>query len=607
VELAVLVKAVPRSEALRWDPVRRAVVRDGAELVLNPFDQRALRVALELRQAGDRVSVLSLGPPSVRPLLREARAAGADRAVHLCDSAFAGSDVLATSGALASALRRVQPALVLTGARTTDSDTGLVPSEVAARLGWPVVTEARAVRRGPGPSQLELDVDTPAGWATVATALPAVVAVGEKITKPLPVSPDQFARTPEASVETATANDLSLSEAEVGAPGSPTTVEGIVDVAPVRRGAVFADGPLRGRVREAVAALAPQLVVERRPAPPLPWPPAVVAEREVLVFATGATGEIDPHVLGILTRLRRSLPTHTISVAAYTAAGETVPTAGLEAAGALRGYALDPGASGFDSADVAAALSGFLDRHPKVAALVFPSSSFGREVAGQLAADRSLGVVGDATGVHAAPEGSLEWVKPSFAGTTLAAIRCRSVPVLTTVVGGLEVPATDGRADGGLAWTREPVPPPRGRVVRLGEHTEPAASPEVEGAEVLVAVGAGVGGPEGISQLLPTVRRWGASLVGTRRVVDAGWLPVRLQVGLTGRLLAPRLAVLLGVRGSPNHMVGWARAGAVLAVNRDAEAPVFRASDVGIVGSVDEVVPELAEPLERLLGPGRSG
>jgi len=94
-------------------------------------------------------------------------------------------------------------------------------------------------------------------------------------------------------------------------------------------------------------------------------------------------------------------------------------------------------------------------------------------------------------------------------------------------------------------------------------------------------------------------------LVGTRRVVDAGWLPVRRQVGLTGRALAPRLAVLLGVRGAANHMVGWARAGTILAVNRDAAAPVFGEADVGIVGAIDEVVPELAEPLAQALGPTR--
>ncbi len=152
-----------------------------------------------------------------------------------------------------------------------------------------------------------------------------------------------------------------------------------------------------------------------------------------------------------------------------------------------------------------------------------------------------------------------------------------------------------------MRWSSDRVPRVPVRVVREAEGREVEAGPPIERAEVVVAVGMGVGGPDGIARLQPTLRAWGASLTGTRRAVDAGWVPRQMQVGLTGRFLAPRLAVLLGVRGAANHMIGWKRARAVLGVNPDPEAPLFHDVDVGIVGSVEEAVPLLAEPLARML------
>ena len=602
-EIAVLLKAVPRSESIRFDPTRRTVAREGAELVVNPFDQRALRVGLELRRAEDRLTVFTLGPPPARPLLREALALGADRAEHLSDEAFAGSDVLATSAVLAAALRLSRPGLVVAGARTSDSDTGLVGPEVAARLGIPVLTCARSLVRRDGPPRVEATVDTASGWATCTTALPAVVTVGEKIAKPLQLDPGRFARTAEASVHEVRAAELGLAAAEVGSFGSPTSVVKVEEVAPTRLGRTFATGPPEARVRDAVEVLAP-LVRRPRPLEPLlPWAPPSDPGREVAVLVSGGSGGLDPASLAVLTQLRRSLPTHTVSAIVYGGAPPVAELARAEGAGALGGYVLDPRASRFDSADVARGLGSVLEHRPKLTAVVTVASPFGREVAGQLAAARELGAIADATGVRASDDGALEWTKPSFGGTTVATIRCRSSPTVATIAPHLASPPSVGRSGGVFLWSPLAPPLPAARVDRGPDHDEPAEAPEPESAEVVVAVGAGLGGPDALDGLRLTVRRWGASLTGTRRVVDAGWLPARRQVGLTGRAYAPRLVVLLGVRGAANHMVGWARAGAILAVNPDPEAPVFRHADVGIVGTVEEIVPELAEPLERLVAP----
>ncbi|HTT16890.1 MAG TPA: FAD-binding protein [Thermoplasmata archaeon] len=595
-ELAVLLKGVPLSEELRYDPVRRAVARESVELVANPFDQRALRVGLALRRVPERLTVVALGPPSVRPLLREAVALGADRALHLCAPAFAGSDVLATASVLAAALRGLRADLVLAGSRSTDSDTGLVGPEVAALLDVPLVTGARAVRRGDGPEPLEIVHETARGHATVRLVPPAVVAVGEKIGKPLHVSEEAMRAVDDGSIRTLAPVDLGLGDGEVGEFASPTRVASVADVDSHREGRRCAGGSVADRVRAAVEALAPLLVRHPGP-PPLPWPPAFEASREIAVLVSDDTGRIDPSTVGTLSTLRHALPDHTVTAVVYGPAPDLGGSAALERAGALGGFHLDTEGARFDVRDVSDGLDRLLDERPKLAALVAPSTPFGREAAGLLAGRRRLGAVGDALEVRVAPDGPLEWTKPSFGGRTVAAVRSRSSPTVVTMPPGASVPSGEGRPGDGWAWHRIRVPSPIGRLARESAVDEPVAGRSPDGAEVVVAVGAGIGGPERIAALGPLLERWDAALVGTRRVVDAGWLPVRAQLGLTGRLLAPRLAVLLGVRGAVNHMVGWRRAGTVVAVNRDPEAPVFADADVGIVGELEAVVPALVEPV----------
>jgi len=606
VELGVLVKAVPRTEELRYDPTAHRTVRERAELVFSPLDQRAVRVALELRHAGDRVTVISLGPPSVRPLLREALALGADRAVHLCDPAFAGSDVLATATALAAALRGNRSEVVMAGARSTDGETGLVGPAVAALLGRPVVTHARSVHRGGPGEPWEVVHDTLRGRITARVSPPFVLTVGEKITKPLHVSAEAFAHQSEAPIETLGPIALGLSPGEVGAFASPTTVEAVEEVAPSRSGHTFAAGTVEDRIREALTALVP-LLHDRGPRepPPLPWAPAYAPGQEVAVLVSDLEGGISRSAPALLGRLGRSAPSHTVSAVVYGRRPSAAGAELLERAGARRGYLLETRGRSFDSRDVAQGLGMFVDAHPKLAALVTEANAFGREVAGQVAGGRLLGAVADALDVRVDPQGGLLWTKPSFGGGTLATIACRSTPVLATMTGGAGWSATKAGNGAGVGWTEVPPAPIEAAVVRSDPVDEPLEGPEPAEASVVVAVGAGIGGPEGIARLRPALRRWDAALVGTRRVIDAGWLPPRVQVGLTGLQLAPRLAVLLGVRGVANHTVGWRRAGAIVAVNSDPQAPVFASADVGIVGAVEDVLPRLVEPLALALGPYR--
>ncbi len=599
----VLAKVVPALESIRFDPVGRTVIRDGAELYLNPFDQRALRVALELRQPGETVRVVSLGPPSSAAALREARAVGADQVRLLSDPCFAGSDVLATARALVQGIGPLGSALVLAGAWSTDSETGEVGPEVAALLGIPVVSEARSILRSPDGSSFEIEADTPTGWVRVRAAPPLVITVGEKIAKPLRPTPDALSALPEPCVDLLGARELEVDPSWVGVRGSPTEVVAIEEAAPSRTPRIFAQGTPEVRVGGAMEALRPLLRRSAEPQAALPpAPPSLLADREIGVLVTDGSGELDADVTGVLSEVRRTLPDRWPSAIWVGAPPPEGATYRLELAGALGGYVLDPAGVPFDSSSVAIAVGGVLDTRRALGAVVFSASPFGREVAGLLAARRALGLVGDAVALSAGADGNLLWRKPSFGARTLATIRTKTRPGLATVRPGTFATSTVAGPPGGFRWRSIRVPWPAPKVVREAEGRELEPGVSIERSDVVVAVGMGVGGPDGIARLRPTLATWGAALTATRRVVDAGWVQRQLQVGLTGRALAPRLAILLGVRGATNHMIGWKRAGATLAVNQDPEAPVFLDVDVGIVGSIEEILPLLDQPVASALG-----
>jgi electron transfer flavoprotein alpha subunit len=135
----------------------------------------------------------------------------------------------------------------------------------------------------------------------------------------------------------------------------------------------------------------------------------------------------------------------------------------------------------------------------------------------------------------------------------------------------------------------------RGRVRILGERRNDDVE-TLARADAVIGVGTGVS-PDEYELLSPLAAVLGAELAATRKVTDKGWAPRARQVGITGRSIAPRLYVAIGLSGKFNHMVGVRGAGTILAVNTNCDAPVFTHCDVGIVGDWHEVLPLLTEAL----------
>ena len=129
----------------------------------------------------------------------------------------------------------------------------------------------------------------------------------------------------------------------------------------------------------------------------------------------------------------------------------------------------------------------------------------------------------------------------------------------------------------------------------LEQAHEEATGPSIEDADIIVAGGRGLGGPEGFGPLEELAKALGGAVAATRAVVDAGWYPYSAQVGQTGKTVSPKLYIGAGISGAIQHKVGMQSSNVIVAINKDPNAPIFEFADLAVVGDVNEVVPKLTE------------
>jgi electron transfer flavoprotein beta subunit len=226
-KIVVCVKQIPEGHG-RLDPQTKRLDR-GGEGALNPFDANAVEEALRLCDGADgsEVAVMSMGPAKAQDALRKALAMGAGRAVLISDEAAAGSDLVATSYALAKALEREGADLVLFGQQAGDSDGAVLWAAIADRLRVPVVSQAAEVAQADG--KLTVKRQTEFGYDVIETPLPAVVAVSDAINEPRYPSLKGIMGAKSKPQETLSLADLDIEPDRSGEQGSRTEVYALND------------------------------------------------------------------------------------------------------------------------------------------------------------------------------------------------------------------------------------------------------------------------------------------------------------------------------------------------------------------------------------------
>jgi electron transfer flavoprotein beta subunit len=231
VKIVVCVKHVPEGTThARIDPQTMRLDRSG-EGAINSFDTHAVEEALRIKEAqGGEVLVVSMGPQRAQDSVRKALAMGADGALLISDDGAAGSDLVATTNALAAGLESEAPDLVLFGQQSSDSDGAVLWAAVADRLRRPVISQVAELTVDDG--KVTGKRQTEFGYDTIEAPLPAVVAVSDAINEPRYPSLKGIMGARSKPQRTASVADLDIDAGNVGEAGSKTTVEGLNDPPP---------------------------------------------------------------------------------------------------------------------------------------------------------------------------------------------------------------------------------------------------------------------------------------------------------------------------------------------------------------------------------------
>jgi electron transfer flavoprotein alpha subunit len=585
--IASLVKQIPVGELMTLGEDGR-LVREGLELEMSAYCRRAVSKGVEwARQSGGTCTVFTLGPPPADDVLREAIAWGADGGVHLCDPAFGGSDTLATARALAAAIEQEGPFdLVLVGRNSLDGDTGQVGPEIAQLAGLPFATGVRVM--GLAGENLTLTLEHDDGTDEVEVTLPALLSVAERLCEPCKVSPPKRAEVSSDRIKVTTAD--ALGDGPWGQAGSPTTV-GRTRLMHHDRAAKILSGTPAEQAAEAVALLAERGALTDSAAPAAESQSAGTVARApsaggrvIAVLTEPDRPRVGAELLAAAANLGESIGGRVHALAFEGADAAALGAAGADAVTILNG---PPNAE-----DAAAAVVAWSAQRPPWA-LLGPSTAFGREVLGRVAAALGAGLVGDAVGIEIVDD-ELVAAKPAFSGALLADITCTSAVRLVSVRPGvLPLPSPRECTPTVSSWPMTAL----SRVRRIAQLRDDDIE-VLARADVVIGVGAAVQ-PQEYEELSPLAALLGAELAATRKVTDKGWAPRARQVGITGRSIAPRLYFAVGLSGKFNHMVGVRAAGTIVAINDDPGAVVFSQCDIGIIGDWHEVVPALAAALRQ--------
>ena len=246
------------------------------------------------------------------------------------------------------------------------------------------------------------------------------------------------------------------------------------------------------------------------------------------------------------------------------------------------------------AAEAMAALAG--TENPSV--IMFASSNTDRDVAGRLSARLSRPVVANVLGISVSDGvlvrneilGGSTAVNTAFVGDgpAIIVVRPKAFPAQSSAAGTpsvVEVP---------------PPAPSHATSARIIErHAEASQGPDLEAADIVVSGGRGLGDAEKFALMDELAGLLGAAVGATRAVVDSGWVPYSYQVGQTGKTVKPEVYIACGISGAMQHVVGMKDSSAIIAINKDRDAPIFGIADLGIVGDLHRVIPALIEELQK--------
>ena len=315
---------------------------------------------------------------------------------------------------------------------------------------------------------------------------------------------------------------------------------------------------------------------------------------KIWVYAEATDGKVSSTTLEILTKARELAGTVEV---VYAGGDADAIAATLGAHGATVVHSTGDLGSALPGVPVAAAIAeaaaaGAPD------AILFGTSYAGRDIVGRLSVKLDKSVL--TNGVDLALEGdALCVVEPVFGGTTnVTTTFVGDGPHLVLIRPKSFVAEENGGGPASVSALAVPDTGSAGSAKVIQRHVEERQGPQLEDAAVVVSGGRGLGEAEKYQMIEDLAKLLHAAPGASRAIVDAGWVPYSYQVGQTGKVVKPTVYIAAGISGATQHMVGMKGSKNIIAINKDAEAPIFSISDLGIVGDVNKVIPALIDALK---------
>jgi electron transfer flavoprotein alpha subunit len=233
---------------------------------------------------------------------------------------------------------------------------------------------------------------------------------------------------------------------------------------------------------------------------------------------------------------------------------------------------------------------------------LFGGGLLGFEIGAGLAARKNAGVTMEVTAVRA-EDGKLVAERPILGDSKISVSRYKDKGIIIGRINAFEIRESGDTAAEVIDVEVEYSPwSNKATMVQRGEQR--GADVDIEGADILVAGGRGLGKPEGfeLAEALAAAFGGNTAVAATRAVVDAGWYPYAAQIGQTGKTVSPKLYLAAGISGAIQHKVGMQSSENIVAINKDANAPIFEFSDLGIVGDLNKILPKLTEAIKAKKG-----
>ena len=237
--------------------------------------------------------------------------------------------------------------------------------------------------------------------------------------------------------------------------------------------------------------------------------------------------------------------------------------------------------------------------------MLIGATNNGRDLGPRVSCRLKTGLTADCTALDIDEEsGNVAWTRPAFGGNLMATILCPdNRPQIGTVRPGVfkKGEAVEAKAEIIKEDIHVAESDIRTKVIELIREMD-SENVDLEGAEIIVSGGRGVGGPEGFEPIRALAKELGATVGASRAAVDAGWIAHAHQVGQTGKTVGPKLYIACGISGAIQHLAGMSSSDVVVAINKDPDAPIFDVADYGVVGNLFEVLPVLTEELKKAKG-----